>query len=76
MTRTGQAGVFAAITLMCGLLVAGCGNGVRTEGDVPHVTSSPSAPAPTPTDLAEMRKLLDGAESAAAAADSDAAADR
>ncbi|MER0484908.1 hypothetical protein ABR737_42430 [Streptomyces sp. Edi2] len=76
MTRTGQAAVLAAITLMCGLLVAGCGNGVRTEGDAPHVTPSPSAPTPAPTDLAEMRKLLDGAESAAAAADSDAAADR
>ncbi|MFG2827096.1 hypothetical protein ACGFWI_06420 [Streptomyces sp. NPDC048434] len=73
MTRRGQAAVLGAITLMCGLLVAGCGNGVRAEGDAPHVTPSPSAPAPT--DLAGMRKLVDGAESAAAAADSDAAAD-
>ncbi|MFF8785056.1 hypothetical protein [Streptomyces sp. NPDC015125] len=76
MTRTGQAGVLAATTLLCGLLVAGCGNGVRAEGDAPHATPSPSAPTPAPTGLADMRKLLDGAESAAAAADSDAAADR
>ncbi|MFE3884769.1 hypothetical protein ACFXPQ_17975 [Streptomyces lydicus] len=76
MTRTGQAAVLAAITALCGLLVAGCGNGVRTEGDAPHVTPSPSAPTPASTDLADMRKLLDDAESAASAADSDAAADR
>ncbi|MEU9482695.1 hypothetical protein AB0D83_03345 [Streptomyces decoyicus] len=74
MTRAGQAAVLAATTLLCGLLVAGCGNGVRTEGDSPHTTPSPASPAPT--DLSDMRKLVDGAESAAAAADSDAAADR
>ncbi|WP_159472513.1 hypothetical protein OHT20_01570 [Streptomyces caniferus] len=72
MTRTGQAAVLVAITLVCGGLVAGCGNGVRAEGDAPHATPSTSAPA----DLSDMRKLVDGAESAAAAADSDAAADR
>lgn len=74
MTRAGQAAVFAATTLLCGLLVAGCGNGVRTEGDGPHATPSPASPAPT--GLSDMRKLVDGAESAAAAADSDADADR
>ncbi|MEW1748856.1 hypothetical protein ACIQU1_10645 [Streptomyces angustmyceticus] len=76
MTRTGQAAVLAAITLVCGALVAGCGNGVRTEGDAPHATPSSSAPAPAPSDLSDMRKLVDDAASAAAAADSDAAADR
>ncbi|MGW7575603.1 hypothetical protein [Streptomyces sp. NPDC054765] len=74
VTRAGQATVLAATTLLCGLLVAGCGNGVRAEGDAPHAT--PSTASPAPTDLADMRKLVDGAESAAAAADSDSAADR
>ncbi|MGI5262019.1 hypothetical protein [Streptomyces angustmyceticus] len=72
MTPTGQAAVLVAITLVCGALVAGCGNGVRTEGDAPRATPSSSAP----TDLSDLRKLVDDAESAAAAADSDAAADR
>ncbi|MGW2916717.1 hypothetical protein ACWDBF_02470 [Streptomyces angustmyceticus] len=76
MTPTGQAAVLVAITLVCGAFVAGCGNGVRTEGDAPRATPSSSAPAPAPTDLSDLRKLVDGAESAAAAADSDAAADR
>ncbi|MET7801796.1 hypothetical protein [Streptomyces decoyicus] len=74
MTRADQAAVLAATTLLCGLLVAGCGNGVRTEGDTPHTTPSPASPAST--GLSDMRKLVDGAESAAADADSDAAADR
>ncbi|GES28187.1 hypothetical protein AB0G60_01330 [Streptomyces angustmyceticus] len=73
MTPAGQAAVLVAITLVCGALVAGCGNGVRTEGDAPRATPSSSAPAPT--DLPDLRKLVDDAESAAAAADSDAAAD-
>ncbi|MEU5237242.1 hypothetical protein ACF082_22570 [Streptomyces lydicus] len=79
VTRTAQAAVFAATTLVCGLLVTGCGNGVRAEGDASRATAtptaSPSAASPAPTDLAGMRKLVDGAESAAAAAESDAAAD-
>jgi hypothetical protein len=74
VTRTGQAAVLVATTLVCGLLVAGCGNGVRAEGDAAPVTPTPTSPAPT--DLAGMEKLVDGAESAAAAADSDTAADR
>ncbi|WP_164492868.1 hypothetical protein [Streptomyces lydicus] len=79
VTRTVQAAVLAATTLVCGLLVTGCGNGVRAEGDASGATATPTAPpsaaSPAPTDLAGMRKLVDGAESAAAAAESDAAAD-
>ncbi|QTZ95607.1 hypothetical protein [Streptomyces auratus] len=74
MTRTGQFAVLVVTTLVCGLLVAGCGNGVRAEGDASPAASSPASPAPT--GAAEMQKLVDDAASAAAAADSDAAADR
>ncbi|MFI1259347.1 MULTISPECIES: hypothetical protein [Streptomyces] len=74
MTRVGQCAVLVVTTLVCGLLVAGCGNGVRTEGNAP--TATPSSAAPSPTGAAEMQKLVDDAASAAAAADSDAAADR
>ncbi|MCF3172710.1 hypothetical protein BX264_6896 [Streptomyces sp. 2333.5] len=74
MTRTGQFAVLVVTTLACGLLVAGCGNGVRAEGDASPAPSSPASPAPT--SAAEMQKLVDDAASAAAAADSDAAADR
>lgn len=79
MSRVGQCAVLVVTTLVCGLLVAGCGNGVRTEGNAPAATPSSAAPssaAPSPTDAAEMQKLVDDAASAAAAADSDAAADR
>lgn len=79
MTRTGQCGVLVVTTLLCGMLVAGCGSGVRTEGNAPAATPSSAAPssaAPSPTGTAEMQKLVDDAASAAAAADSDAAADR
>jgi len=68
VTRTGQFAVLVVTTLACGLLVAGCGNGVRAEGDASPAAASPSSPAPT--SAAEMQKLV------AAAADSDAAADR
>jgi hypothetical protein len=79
VTRAGQCAVLVVTTLLCGTLVAGCGNGVRTEGNAPAATPSSAAPssgAPSPTGAAEMQKLVDGAASAAAAADSDAAADR
>ncbi|MFE3549019.1 hypothetical protein ACFXN2_10120 [Streptomyces kronopolitis] len=78
MTRVGQCAVLVVTTLVCGLLVAGCGNGVRAEGNAPATpsTAAPSSAAPSPTGAAEMQKLVDDAASAAAAADSDAAADR
>ncbi|MEU7432312.1 hypothetical protein AB0B07_15890 [Streptomyces sioyaensis] len=74
VTRTGQFAVLVVTTLACGLLVAGCGNGVRAEGDASPAAPSPASPAPT--SAADMQKLVDDAASAAAAADSDAAADR
>ncbi|WP_327292333.1 hypothetical protein [Streptomyces sp. NBC_01198] len=53
------------------LLLTGCGN----HG---HAADSPgsASPAPAASELAHMQKLLDDADSAAAVADSDAAADK
>ncbi|MFF0186491.1 hypothetical protein [Streptomyces sp. NPDC005244] len=49
------------------LLLTGCGG---------HADTSDSpAPASSPTDLAHLRKLVDGAESAASSAESDMAKD-
>ncbi|MEU0781193.1 hypothetical protein ABZ341_06355 [Streptomyces sp. NPDC006173] len=49
------------------LLLTGCGGHTDTS-------DSPS-PASSPTDLAHLRKLVDGAESAASSAESDMAKD-
>lgn len=53
------------------LLVAGCG-GNDTSAGSPGSTS----PAPAASELAHMRQLVDGADSAASVADSDAAGDK
>ncbi|MFI1304186.1 hypothetical protein [Streptomyces sioyaensis] len=74
VNRTGHFVVLVVTTLACALLVAGCGNGVRAEGEASPAASSSASPAPD--SAAEMQKLVDAAASAAAAADSDAAADR
>ena len=56
---------------LAALLVTGCGS----HG---HAADSPgsTSPAPAASDLAHMQQLVDGAASAAAAAESDAASDK
>ncbi|WP_328551855.1 MULTISPECIES: hypothetical protein [unclassified Streptomyces] len=50
------------------LLLTACGGPADTG-------NAPASPAPTSTDLAHVRKLVDGAESAASSAESDMARD-
>lgn len=52
------------------VLLTGCGGHAGTPD-----TSGPSSPAASTTDLAHVRKLVDGAESAARSAESDMAED-
>jgi hypothetical protein len=58
-------------TALAALLLTACGGHSGAAGS-PGSTS----PAPAPADLAHMQKLVDDADSAAAVADSDAAADK
>jgi hypothetical protein len=57
---------------LAALLLTGCG-GHAGSAEAPGATTPP---APGASDLAHMQKLVDDADSAAAVADSDAAADR
>ncbi|WP_333769796.1 hypothetical protein [Streptomyces sp. IBSBF 2435] len=59
---------------LAALLLTGCGSHGHAAGS-PGSPGSTS-PAPAASDVAHMQKLLDDADSAAAAADSDAAADK
>jgi hypothetical protein len=58
---------------LAALLLTGCGSHGGAAGG-PGAAGSTS-PAPAPSELAHMQKLVDDADSAASAADSDAAAD-
>ncbi|HEY5834608.1 hypothetical protein [Streptomyces sp.] len=70
---TGRIRGFAVLpaVALAALLVAGCGQDDR-GGASPGSTPS----APSVSDLAHLRQLVDDADSAAAAAESDAAADK
>ncbi|MFH7336765.1 hypothetical protein [Streptomyces sp. KHY 26] len=74
-----------AVALLCIALTTACGphgaagkSGSGQPGT--PVISAPSgttaAPSPSATDLSQLTRIVDDAESAAAAADSDAASDR
>lgn len=58
---------------LAAVLTTGCGHGHNGGSAAPAGSGSP---APAASELAHMRQLVDGADSAAAAADSDAASDK
>ncbi|MCD9591662.1 hypothetical protein [Streptomyces sp. 8ZJF_21] len=70
----------AAMAVLCAELATGCGGGKGGSADADGssgTTPTPSATAPVPSssELDELNRLVDGAESAADKADSDAAND-
>ncbi|MFD8155870.1 hypothetical protein [Streptomyces malaysiensis] len=70
----------AAMAVLCTALATGCGGGKGGSADADGssgTTPTPSATAPAPfsSELDELNRLVDGAESAADKADSDAAND-
>jgi hypothetical protein len=71
VTRRQALALLPAGALAAALLLTGCGGHDGVSGS-PDATS----PAPATSDLAHMRKLVDGADSAAAVADFDAASDK
>ncbi|WP_255951985.1 hypothetical protein [Streptomyces odontomachi] len=79
-TLTHRAAAAAALLVLGCALVAGCGKDGDASGGAPATTGSPSASAGTGSSgdragLEEMQKKVDAAESAAGAADRDAAED-
>ncbi|MFJ2633002.1 hypothetical protein ACIO6U_13810 [Streptomyces sp. NPDC087422] len=79
-----RAGAVLAACAIAGALVTGCGHSGRTSAPASSADTSAGASAgagsdssaPSDSELARMRKLVDDADSAAAAAESDAAADK
>jgi hypothetical protein len=70
VTRRQLLALLPSGALAAALLLTGCGSHDGASGG-PGATS----PAPAASDLAHMRKLMDDADSAASAAESDAASD-
>ena len=77
MTRRTRASALLAAALLAAALTAGC---AHSGGSAGSATSAPAAggtsPSPDASELAHMQKLVDGAESAVATAESDAAQDK
>lgn len=84
VTRAPRPGALAAAVVLCAVLATACGSGHGTgEGheraDIPAAGGASGSPAvtdvPTPsaTGLAELARIVNDAESAVAAAESDAA---
>ncbi|SDO70049.1 hypothetical protein [Actinacidiphila guanduensis] len=73
--RSGAALPAAALVLSAALLLAGCGSHARAAGSS-GTGGAPNPSAPSASELAHMQQLVDGAESAVATADSDAAGDK
>jgi hypothetical protein len=70
----------AAMALICLAAATACGASTQPSAipSSPTPASTPGAtgaPAPAPSDLSQLTRLVDAAQSAAAAADSDAARD-
>ncbi|ARP72383.1 hypothetical protein LK07_24425 [Streptomyces pluripotens] len=73
MHALGRVSVLAAVLMA---VTTGCGWHHDASSDAtPGPASSSAAPSGTPSGYAQMEKKVDAAESAAAAADRDAAAD-
>lgn len=73
---TGRKAVWAALpaAVLAATLLAGCGQ--HDHAAAPGASGTASAPpAPSASELAHMRKLVDGADAAASAAEKDAAGD-
>ncbi|MFI0720437.1 hypothetical protein [Streptomyces sp. NPDC021224] len=70
MTRRQALALLPAGALAAALLLTGCGSHDGASG-----STGATSPAPAASDLAHMQKLVDDADSAAAAAESDAASD-
>jgi hypothetical protein len=70
VTRRRRALALLPAGALAALLLTGCGSHDHASG-----TPGSTSPAPAASDLAHLQKLVDDADSAAAAADSDAAGD-
>ncbi|MEU3462688.1 hypothetical protein ABZ721_22440 [Streptomyces sp. NPDC006733] len=68
MTAGRRAAALAAAALLCAALATGCGPG--------HGTADSPAPTPSGSQLSHLDQLVGAAESAADAAESDAASDK
>jgi hypothetical protein len=73
VTRRARALAALPAAALAAALLTGCGGGAHTPAAAPSAGST--SPAPSASELAHMQKLVDDADSAAAAADSDAAKD-
>ncbi|MFF6959983.1 hypothetical protein [Streptomyces sp. NPDC008317] len=81
-----RAGAVLAACAIAGALVTGCGHSGRTSAPASSADTSAAvsagasagsdSSAPSDSELTRMRKLVDDADSAAATAESDAAADK
>lgn len=74
VTRATRTLAAAAAALLCAVLAAGCGGSAAGSGATGQAPAT-SAPTGGADQLAHMRQLVDGAQSAADSADSEAAAD-
>lgn len=79
MTRTARATTLAAVIVVCAALTTACvgHTGAADGGGQPATATVTVTPAPSGTGpgIAELTRIVDAAQSAAAAADSDAAKD-
>lgn len=75
MTRTVRTAALSAVIVVCAALTAACdGHTGAADGGGQPATATVT-PAPSATGLTELTRIVDAAQSAAAAADSDAAKD-
>ncbi|SDN21711.1 hypothetical protein SAMN04487981_104104 [Streptomyces sp. cf386] len=78
MTLPARGAALAAGVMLCAALTAACGTDRDAGGggrQPSGVATTTVAPDPTATDLTDLTRILDRAESAAAAAESDGADD-
>ncbi|MFD5780319.1 hypothetical protein ACFVWX_01640 [Streptomyces sp. NPDC058220] len=78
MTRGTRALALVVVSLICAASVTGCAGSDKTAGTTEPPAATPpaaTAPASSSAEINRLTGLADAAESAANAADSDAAAD-
>ena len=82
MTLRARGAALAAVVVLCAAVTAACGADHDAGGRRPASGTtatptdlSPVTPDPSATDLTDLTRIVDGAESAAAAAESDGADD-
>ena len=76
MTRRTRLFALLPTGLLAAVLVTGCGGRSDHSGAPASGGTGSSSPAPDASELAHLQKLVDGADSAASAAESDAANDK